>query len=433
MTVKLRNGENMGKIRLGFRQICFLFVFLFLVGNYVQGQAVVVNDNEFFTAPGEFENQEAVWMTAKPFETVHPTIEIVIQMIKALSPHVKIKLMVADDSAKTAVQKLLRENGVDEKQIFYWTTVSSSTRWYRDIGGIFLKSRSGNLKIADFGFNCYGDCKSSSETAKKKEGIDREIAALLRLPVIKSDLITEGGDLEFNGKGTMMAVEAVELQRNPNLTKAQIEKELLRVLGQKKIIWLKKGIAEDDKAQRGALYENVYPIGTGGHIDEFCRFVGPNTILLAEVSQRERDADPVMKMSYDRMEENYKILKASSDQNGKKFKIIRVPVADIIYDEFVIKEGDIDELNFFSGSKPGQTIKSIIAASYLNFFISNGVVLQPSYWKEGRSNSTKIKDEAFRKILQKAFPNRKIVPIFTENLNYGGGGMHCATQPQPAV
>jgi agmatine deiminase len=430
----MEGREYVRRIKLGFHQLCAKLIVLFLIAHYVQGQTVTKkNGDEFFTIPAEFEKQEAVWIAAKPFESGHPTIEIVIQMLKALSPHVKIKLMVADNAAKETVQKLLKENGVDEKQVFYWTTVSSPTRWYRDVGGLFLKSDKGNLKIVDFGFNCYGDCESSSEKAKRKEGIDREIAALLGLPAIKSDLVSEGGDLEFNGRGTMMAVEAVELQRNPHLTKAQIEKELLRVLGQKKIIWLKKGIAEDDKAQRGALYENVYPIGTGGHVDEFCRFISPDTILLAEVSPRERDADPVMKMTYDRMEENYKILRASSDQTGKKFKIIRVPVADIIYDEFVIKEGDTEELNYFRDSKPGQTIKSIIAASYLNFFISNGVVLQPAYWREGRPNSTKVKDEAVRKVLQKAFPNRKIVPISAENLNYGGGGMHCATQPQPAV
>ncbi len=139
-----------------------------------------------------------------------------------------------------------------------------------------------------------------------------------------------------------------------------------------------------------------------------------------------------MNMSYDGLEENYKILKAASDQDGKKFKIIRVPVADIIYDEFVIKETDAEELHYFHGSRPGQTIRKIIAASYLNFFISNGVVLVPAYWKEGRPQSTKQKDETVKNILQKVFPNRKIVQIHSENFNYSGGGMHCATQQQPA-
>jgi agmatine deiminase len=403
------------------------------VANNLYGQSPAKQSEEFFTFPAEFDKQEAVWMVARPFDSERPTIGVVIQMIKALTPAVKVRLMVADEKAKEEVHNLLKANGVDERQVSYWTTASSPTRWYRDIGAIFLRSNKGNLKVVDFDFNCYGECESSSEKAKQREGIDREIAALLKLPVVKTALASESGDREVNGKGTMMAVEAVELHRNPGMTKAQIEKVLLNVLGQRKMIWLQKGVAEDDKAQRGPLYGNVYPVGTGGHIDEFCRFVSDDTILLAEVSRQERDADPVMKLSYDRLEENYKILKEASDQDGKKFKIIRVPVADIIYDEFVIKESDTEELRYFHGSKPGQTIKSIVAASYLNFFISNGVVLAPAYWKEGRPQSTKVKDEAVRNILQRAFPERKIVQIHSENFNYSGGGIHCATQQQPAI
>ena len=408
-------------------------IIIFLVVNHLQGQTVVRNGNEFFTHPAEFEKQEAVWMGARPFESGHPTLDIVIEMVKALAPHVKIKLMVADDAAKANVQRLLKENNVDENQIFYWTTTASPTRWYRDVGAIFLKSNKGNLKVVDFDFNCYGDCDSSSEQAKKKEGIDREIAALLKLPVIKTSLVSEGGDREVNGKGTMMVDEAVELQRNPGMTKAQIERGLLQILGQKKMIWLKRGVAEDDSARYGTLYANVYPGGTGGHMDEFCRFADAHTILLAEVSPQERDTDPILRMNYDRMEEDYKILKQATDQNGKKFKIIRVPVADLIYEEVVIEKDDAETLRTYPGSKPEQTIRSPLAASYLNFFISNGVVLMPAYWKEGRPRSTKAKDEAVRNILQKAFPNRRIVQIHSENLNYGGGGMHCATQEQPAV
>jgi agmatine deiminase len=405
--------------------LCFVTTDLF-------GHSSVTQNEEFFTFPAEFDKQEAVWMVARPFDSERPTIGVAVQMIKALAPTVKIRLMVADEKAKEAVAKLLKANGVDERQVSYWTTTSSPTRWYRDVGAIFLKSNKGNLKVVDFSFNCYGECEPSSPSATKREGIDREIAALLSLPVLKTDLVSESGGREVNGRGTMMAVEAVELQRNPGMTKAQIERVLLEVLGQKKMIWLKKGIAEDDKAQRGPLHDNVYAVGTGGHIDEFCRFVSGDTILLAQVSPRERDADPVMNMSYDRLEENYKILKAASDQDGKKFKIIRVPVADIIYDEFVIKETDAEELRYFHRSRPGQTIRKIIAASYLNFFISNGVVLVPAYWKEGRPQSTKEKDETVKNILQKVFPNRKIVQIHSENFNYSGGGMHCATQQQPA-
>ena len=249
--------------------------------------------------------------------------------------------------------------------------------------------------------------------------------------MIKTDIVSEGGDREFNGKGTMMVNEAVELQRNPGMTRAQVEQGLLQILGQKKLIWLKRGVAEDDSARYGALYGNVYPGGTGGHMDEFCRFADAHTILLAEVSPSERNADPISRMNYERMEENYKILKRATDQDGKKFKIVRVPVVDLIYDEFVVKEDAA--ISYFHGSKAGDKIKVPLAASYLNFFISNGVVLTPAYWQEGRPQSMKTKDEAVKHILQRVFPDRKIVQIHSENFNYGGGGMHCATQQQPAI
>jgi agmatine deiminase len=288
------------------------------------------------------------------------------------------------------------------------------------------------LKAVDFNFNCYGNCQPGSDEARKKEGIDREIAKLAGVPVIRSELVTEGGAHDFNGRGVMIANETLELGRNPNMTRDQIEVELKRVLGQKKVIWLKQGIAEDDAPRNGPLFGDIYPTGdTGGHVDEFCRFVDSRTILLAAVTPAERDADPVMKINYDRMEENYKILQRATDQDGRHFRIIRVPVADIISEKLTINASDVDALKFFHGSQPGKTITTLLAASYLNFFISNGVVLISKYWKPGRPRSTKQKDEAVRRLMQRLFPDRKIVQIDAENLNYGGGGMHCATQEQP--
>jgi agmatine deiminase len=88
-------------------------------------------------------------------------------------------------------------------------------------------------------------------------------------------------------------------------------------------------------------------------------------------------------------------------------------------------------LHYFHGSKSGQKIRIVISANYMNFFISNGVVLEAAYWQPGRPESTHRKDEAAVATLKRLFPSRAIVPIHSENLNYGGGGMHCATQQQP--
>ena len=389
------------------------------------------NQPNQFTLPAEFEPQQAVWMSARPTESGKPVLDIVIEMVRALSPHVRIQLMVPSDAVKTEVHNRLRQQKIDERQITYWTTHASPTRWYRDVGAIFLVNGIGEVKAVDFNFNCYGECPTGSAEAQKKEGIDREIAALADVPTIKAELVSEGGDHEVNGQGTLMALEETEMQRNPGKSREYIEKELLRLLGQKKMVWLKRGIAEDDDPIHGPLYSNVYPIGCG-HIDEMARFVSADTIALAKVAQEERDADPVMRMTYDRLEENYRILQAATDQNGHKFKIVRMPVANSIYHDFTIQPGADGGLHYFQGSKAGQKIRIIISASYMNFFISNGVVLEAAYWQPGRPESTRRKDEAAAATLKGLFPTREIVQIHSENLNYGGGGMHCATQQQPA-
>ena len=390
------------------------------------------NQPDDFTFPAEFEAQEAVWMSARPTETGKPVLDIVIEMVRALSPHVRVRLMVPNEEVKAQVQDRLRQQKIDQSKITYWTTTANLTRWYRDFGAIFLRNAHGELKAVDFNFNCYGECLTGSPEAKKKEGIDREMAALAGVPTVRTPLVSEGGDREVNGRGTLMAIEATETQRNPGMSRDQIEEQLLQLLGQKKMIWLKRGLAEDDDAMYGPLVSNIYPIGCG-HIDEMARFVSPDTIALAEVTEEERRKDPVLRMTYDRLEENYRILQAATDQDGHRFKIVRIPVPNPIYHDFTIGPGPDGGLDYFHGSRPGQKIRIIISASYMNFFISNGVVLEAAYWQPGRPESTRRKDEAAASTLQRLFPARKIVQIRAENLNYGGGGMHCATQQQPAL
>ena len=397
----------------------------------VPGRSNPPGPRDDYVLPAEFDPQQAVWMGARPTESGQPVLDVVVQMVAALSPRVRIELMVPSDEVKADVARRLREQKVDERRVRYWTTHSSPTRWYRDVGAIFLRNGRGDLKAVDFDFNCYGECRTGSPEARKKEGIDREMAALAGVPMIKTPLVSEGGDREVNGRGTLLAIEATEMQRNPGMTRDGIERELLRLLGQKKMIWLKRGVAEDDKAERGPLYADVYPIGCG-HIDEMARFVAPDTIALAEATPEERDADPVLRMTYDRLEEAARVLRAATDQDGRPFKIVRMPVPDPLYEDVTIDPKDVEALGTFHGSKPGETIRVLLSASYMNFFISNGVVLEAAYWQPGRPESMRRKDEQARSTLERLFPNRRIVPIHAEPLNHGGGGMHCATQQQPA-
>jgi len=167
-----------------------------------------------------------------------------------------------------------------------------------DPSPVFLINGKSELATVDFKWNGYGlDLNKKSKHTLRGEKFDVEMALKLGMPVLsKSDLVWEGGAKEYNSKGTMLLVEQLELQRNPDGQKNKIEKEHINKLNLSKVIWLKKGTWEDEFQVR--LPGGYYPIGTGGHIDEFCRFANDSTIMLAEVSALERDSDSIHAENY---------------------------------------------------------------------------------------------------------------------------------------
>lgn len=416
-----------------------IFLILFLFGfASLPCLSQMIDDAAHFVFPAEFERHKSVWLgyPSTPHHVEgYPLAPVTMQTIKELTPYVPVNLVVKNAKEKTQVSRLLRQRNIKLSRVrFYY--YDDNDLWWRDFGPIFLRNRKGELKIADFNFNSWGyegDGGVDENYSKPREKVDRFVAQTLNLPTIKTDVVSEGGAREVNGKGALMVVEAVELERNPGREKEELEAEYKRVLGQKKVIWLKKGLLEDQQPFKGVLPGKVFTsFPPGGHIDEFARFVAPDTILLAEITPEERDADPISRINYERMEENYRILAAATDQNGQPFKIIRVPAAEHLFVE--VKAGDEYTLMRYADGttvKKGEKLKTILSASYLNFFVTNGVVLMQTYWKKGRLPKIKEKDEKARKILQTVFPDRKIVGINAESLNTGGGGIHCITQQQP--
>lgn len=386
------------------------------------------------TFPAEWEEHDSLWITwsNESYWGGEKTGKLVLKIIKSLSPFVKVKVIVASAEEQEEVTKLLSDRSVKLSQVEF-VMIEENDRWLRDMGPIFLKNKKGEMQIADFKYNFYGEFPLEDPFCVKVDRVHKKIATDLNLSLKETTLVSEGGDREVNGKGTMICCEAVELQRNPELSKEVIEKELLKVLGQKKLIWVKQGPREDDKCTRGPIAEKTYtPTITGGHVDEFCRFVDAQTILLAEVSPQERDANPISAISYKRLEETCEILKKATDQDGRSFRIVRIPAPDHIYNHYTLKEnGNPFALKYFMGTKPGDTIKYTLAASYLNFIISNGVIVMPSYWKKGRPKSMRIKDKKAKAIIENLFPGRKVIQVNPEAINNGGGGMHCITQHQP--
>ena len=258
--------------------------------------------------------------------------------------------------------------------------------------------------------------------------MDRIIAANLGLPTISSKLVSEGGGRQSNGRGTLMLVKSVELARNPRLSLAQIEAEHRRVHGASNVIWLEQGPADEEW---GKLGDGRWGIGTGGHVDVFARFADASTILLAEVSEAQRDTYPIMAETYRRMAKNEAILRAAKDQDGKPFRILRVPMPDpmtvsVDYDSL----SPYDKL-FFEGAKPGERIEYYLPAGYLNFIIANGVVVNAGLWEKGRPAKLRETDRLAKQALQLAFPGRKIVQVGVTPLLHDGGGLHCHSRNQP--
>jgi agmatine deiminase len=403
-----------------------------------QAITAAIDSANTFVMPGEFESMASIWMAYPVYENIQgrPSQTVQAEMIEALAPHINVDLMVQDETEQQQVEQWLLGMNLPPDRVRLHI-VPHTDLWVRDMGPIFLKNPQGQMKIADFGFNTWSYSDPASELATIDESVDRLVARERELPIVRSSLISEGGNREFNGKGTLMVTEAVELQRNPGMTKDEIEAEFKRVFNVEKVIWLKQGLADDDLSYKGKLPGDVFTVlTTGGHIDEFARFVNPNTILLAQVTRKERDKDPIARITYERMEENFRILRSATDRDGKPFNIVRMPIPVPIYEmmdgnDEVYKQ--LKELTYEDGTviSEGSTIKTILAASYLNYVVANDVVLIPAYWQEGRPEIFRQKDRAAKRIFERVFPDRQIVSINPENINAGGGGMHCITQQMP--
>ncbi len=388
-----------------------------------------------YTMPAEWEPQDAVWMGLRTEETQKRHDTTTIEMVRALAPFVRVNLLLEKDTLFREGKGWFTQFGIDTSRI---TIIKQDPTdyWYRDPGPVFVRNAEGQLAVVDFRYSNYGNHPDSlTERARQHDGIDRDVARRLKLPIITSSVFMEGGAIEVNGKGTLLQVESVTLQRNPHLSKEAIEQDLKRVLGVKKIVWLKKGPADDDRL--GLLGDSVlYSVrGTGGHVDEFCRFANANTILLGWIDENEVGTDPVKRITRDRMVENLKILQKATDQDGKPFMIIKVPFPKIDYTKRVVTESSRYYQNIKRARpnvKSGTILYLVPSSSYLNYVITNGVVLLPAYWQPGMPDVCKKRDAEVLALFKKHFPDRKLVQINPLKYNYSSGGMHCVTQQQPA-
>ena len=248
--------------------------------------------------------------------------------------------------------------------------------WCRDTGAIFLLNDKNELGGVDSDFNCWG--------YKENFELDDKVAKFMiektNSKYFKNNMVLEGGSINVNGKGTMITTEQCLLNknRNPELSKEQIEKNLKDYFGVSKIIWLKHGTDE----------------GTDGHVDNVACFSNSNTILTMTCTDKSDSY-------YDLLTENLEILRSSTDQDGNPLNIIELEMSK----KRLIPNDD----------EP---------SSYINFYISNNAIILPIFGDEPA-------DENAKKILDSQFQNRQIVCLDGRDILLGGGNIHCITQQQP--
>ena len=254
--------------------------------------------------------------------------------------------------------------------------------WCRDNCPIFVKDKNNNTIAIKFRFNAWGE----KYPYKKDDELGKKLPELLGIPKIEVDMILEGGAIDIDDLGHLITTESCLLNpnRNPNLTKEEIENNLKKYLGAKKIYWLKEGIVGDD---------------TDGHIDDITRFVANKTIITAV----EKDPNDE---NYQILQENLKLLQSFKTIDEDNFKIIQLPMPEPIYYKY-----------------PNETEETRLPASYINFYITNKYVIVPIF------NSKRDKEAL--EIIQQNFPNKKVIGIYAGDIIVGLGAFHCLSQQIP--
>lgn len=404
---------------------------------------------ENYRMPGEFEKRSNVYVTWLPDyirAEGYDNRQSCVDVIKALLEYgdVTVNLNCGTPGSYEEACSRLKEEGVDLDRIEI-TQFEDSNFYVRDNGPSIMVDDKGHSYMVNPAWTYYGVWdKNSPECQSARKAAVHMAVALGCFDIVNSEMVSEGGDREFDGHGTLIAIEDTECRkRNPEFTKEEVEAEYKRIYNLNKVIWLPQPMLEDDDYRLGILDEKedgtpVFGMSFAAHIDEMCRFITPNKILLAEVSDEEAASSKAGAESRRRIEAAYEILSNETDWEGKPFEIVRMPIAEPI--EVVIAPGDedyelykgfIDEMGgkFMDGTPwPEGPVHFYAAASYCNFLICNGVVLGQRYYHEGMSEVVKEKDEQAKAVLESCFPDRKVIMIDSLALNLSGGGVHCWTK-----
>ncbi|MET1069294.1 MAG: agmatine deiminase family protein [Pseudomonas prosekii] len=339
------------------------------------------NKNSGWTMPAEWARHAATWMVwphnqalwESGWRVTLPRVqEDFARVANAIARFEPVKLVV-DPSAVASAKALCGPN-------IELIELPVNDSWCRDSGPSFICHAQQGPAGVSWRFNAWGG-KSAHDL---DEGLARRALNHLGLPCFGTPLSNEGGAIHVDGEGTLITTESVLLNpnRNPGVSKAEMEDIFSRLLGVTKTIWL----PGDPDYVTGDM--------TDGHVDGVCAFARPGVLLIDATHDKNSVYAEVARA-------NRRLLELATDAQGRKFELIEL----------------------FEASDAVDTEAEVFCASYTNFYIANGAIIMPAY-------GIPADDEAAA-VLAKTFPDREVVPVRINHLAHGGGGVHCITQQQP--
>jgi agmatine deiminase len=343
-----------------------------------------------FAMPAEWEPHRATWL-AWPRDArdwpgkFGPIPWVYAEVIRRVSAGETVRLIVGGAAGEAAARRTLARAGVDLRPVEFHRFPTDRV-WTRDFGPIFVRRRGAPAEraIAGFRFNGWARYRDFRRDARVPERAARALGLRL-LPAERAGraVVLEGGAVDVNGRGTVLATEeclldAATQPRNPGFGRDDYQAVLRDVLGAPNVIWLGRGIAGDD---------------THGHVDDLARFVGPRTVALC------READPG-DPNHASLEENRERLESARLEDGSRPEVAFLPMPAPVV---------------FAGRR--------LPASYANFYACNAAVLVPTFDDPADRSALGILAELFR--------DRPVVGICARDLVWGLGALHCLSQQEP--
>jgi agmatine deiminase len=358
-----------------------------------------------FKMPAEWAPHTQTWMVwpertdnwrlgAKPAQHAFATVA------RAIAQFEPVTMLASARQVNNAIATLQAVPTVHPIRVIEMTTDDA---WCRDSGPTFVTNARGEVRGCDWAFNAWGGLDGGLYFPwANDDAVAEKILQIEKLSRYRTDdFILEGGAIHVDGEGTVLVTEQCLLNpnRNPSMSREAIEAKLSEYLNIDKVIWIPRGIVNDE---------------TDEHVDNMACFAAPGVVLLAWTDDQ---SDP----QYHHSQLALEVLSRERDAKGRAIKVIKVPLPSNLYghsDEYAT----VDQSNTAGMTREANTR---LAGSYINFYICNGGVIVPTF--------DDANDNVAAAILADAFPNHRVVQVPGREILLGGGNIHCITQQQPAA